>query len=152
MNIRRAKLSEADFLSDLSMLSKQSNGYGEDFMEMCRDELRVTQERLEKGEYWVAETESEEICGCVCLCVESDDQSGEVHAFFIHPDWQRRGLGKKLWNKILERAIDQNLKLLHLDADPFAVAFYELLGFKTVRETPSGSIADRTIPYMELHL
>ena len=51
-----------------------------------------------------------------------------------------------------QRAKDQGLEILHLDADPFAVPFYESLGFKVVSETPSGSIPGRTLPKMEIRL
>jgi len=150
MRIRPAKTSDIDELSELTMLSKQSNGYDESFMEQCRDELRVTEARLKDGEVWVAEANV--LCGYACLNVDPDGVSGEVNAFFVHPDWKRQGVGKKLWGKILQRATDQNLERLHLDADPFAVPFYNSIGFKTTRETPSGSIPGRMLPYMELHI
>ena len=148
LNIRRARLDEADLLTELSMRSKQSNGYDDAFMNACREELTVTEERMTGGEYWVAD--SEEICGCVCLGTNDIAHSGEVHAFFIEPKWQRKGIGKLLWQKLLERARSKGLKQLHLDADPAAVPFYEMLGFETIFEVPSGSIPGRTIPRMRM--
>lgn len=150
MIIRRARPSEANALTALSTISKQSNGYDDDFMEKCHKALLVTEARLEDGEFWVAE--NGELCGCACLSLEADGEAGEVKSFFVHPESQRQGVGKLLWTKILQRAKDQNLKFLHLDADPFAVPFYEVVGFKTVRETPSTTIFGRTFPYMELYL
>ncbi len=148
IKIRRARLEENAVLTELSMRSKQSNGYDDRFMAACQDELTVTQARMIEGEYWVAE--SDIICGCACLLADPENHSGEVHAFFIDPDWQRKGIGLLLWQKLLQRAKTKALSNLHLDADPFAVPFYEALGFKVVGEVPSGSIAGRRLPYMTM--
>jgi N-acetylglutamate synthase-like GNAT family acetyltransferase len=146
--IRRARLDEIDVLTKLSLRSKQSNGYDDAFMEACREELTVTEERMQCGEYWVAE--SDRVRGCACLVADLSKRTGEVHAFFIDPDNQRQGIGRMLWQKLVERAKQEGLMSLHLDADPFAVPFYEALGFKSVGMSPSGSIEGRSIPYMTI--
>ncbi|NKB54116.1 MAG: GNAT family N-acetyltransferase [Rhizobiaceae bacterium] len=148
MTIRRARLDEADLLTGLSMRSKQSNGYDDQFMNTCLEELTVTPERMAQGEYWVAERDG--ICGCVCLGTNNEPGSGEVHAFFIEPEKRRQGIGKMLWNKLLARAEELGLTQLHLDADPIAVPFYKKLGFETISNSPSGSIPGRFIPRMRL--
>ena len=148
--IRPAKVDEADELSALCMISKQSHGYDDAFMTLCVDELKVTSERINEGSFWVAERGS--ICGCACLQTTGEFSVGEVTTFFIHPDFQNQGVGSLLWKQILKIAHERNLTKLHLDADPFAEPFYAKLGFKTVGRTPSGSIEGRTIPYMELLL
>jgi N-acetylglutamate synthase-like GNAT family acetyltransferase len=148
IRIRPARLDDAEALTNLSMLSKQSNGYDDEFMDLCADELRVTRAGIRQSQFWIAEADS--ICGCACVRIESDEKSGEVDAFFIHPDWQRMGVGSLLWCQILQYAKAKGLLFLHLDADPNAEPFYRKLGFQTVRQTPSGSIVGRTIPYMEL--
>lgn len=137
-------------LTDLSMAAKQSNGYDDAFMAACREELTVTRQRLLDGEYWVAV--SCIVRGCACLAVDPDGGSAEVHAFFIDPAWQRKGIGRMLWQKLLQRAEELAVTELRLDADPFAVPFYEALGFQTVGQTPSGSIPGRTIPHMTMNL
>ncbi len=150
ITIRRARLEEAEALTDLSMRAKQSNGYDDAFMEACRAELAVTPARMTEDEYWVAETDA--LCGCVCLIENRDGRSGEVHAFFIDPALQRRGIGQLLWRKVVEQAKSKGLAMLHLDADPFAVPFYEAMGFAVVGEAPSGSLEGRMLPRMEIQL
>lgn len=149
IEIRRARLDEAEILTDLSMRAKRSNGYDDAFMEACRAELTVTASRMEEGEYWVAEAGS--IRGCVCLR-EADDGHGEVHAFFIDPEFQRQGIGRLLWFKVIERARGLGIKTLCLDADPRAVTFYQAMGFVVVGEAPSGSIEGRVLPRMAVVL
>lgn len=148
INLRLARPDEANILTELTMRAKRSNGYDDAFMEACREELTVTDERLATGEYWVAEVD--DICGCVCLVDDPESQTGEVHAFFIDPPWQRQGIGRLLWQKIVERVEAKGLSTLQLDADPAAVPFYEAMGFKVVGEAPSGSIKGRTLPRMEI--
>ncbi len=151
MKIRPAKPDETKVLTELVMVSKQANGYSDAFMALCRDDLRVTPERLRDGNFWVAEV-PEGLCGCVCLSVDDDGAGGEVSSFFVHPDFQGKGVGKRLWHEIVALAKDHGLTVLHLESDPAAQSFYDKLGFTTIRETPSGSIAGRMLPYMELQL
>lgn len=149
--IRLAKPHETTILTELSLRSKRSNGYDDAFMEACREELTVTVERMEAGEYWVAD--SGVICGCVCLTPDiSDKSTAEINAFFIDPEWQRKGIGRLLWDKMLERAAQLGITRLVLDADPYAVLFYEAMGFKTIGSTPSGSIPGRVLPKMSIKL
>ena len=147
--IRRAHPNEAASLTSLAMRSKQSNGYDDTFMVACREELTVATKLLSENEYWVAD--AGKLCGCACLS-ETDHNTGELHAFFVDPDCKRQGIGKLLWQKLLERAKVKGLISLHLDADPAAVPFYKAQGFKAIREVPSGSITDRYLPHMELIL
>ena len=149
IEIRRARLDEADILTDLSMRSKRSNGYDDAFMERCREELTVTAARMAAGEYWAAE--ADRICGVVCLKV-TQGENGEVHAFFVDPDHQRQGVGRLLWSKVVERAKTLGMKRLCLDSDPAAVPFYQALGFIVIGEVPSGSIEGRMLPRMEVSL
>lgn len=151
LHIRLAKPNEAAVLTDLSMRSKRSNGYDDDFMAACQEELTVTVERMSEGEYWVADTGS--ICGCVSLTPDvSDETSAEIDALFIDPDWQRKGIGRQLWAKMLERAAQLNITTLMLDADPYAVSFYKAMGFETIGETPSDAIPGRVLPRMSIKL
>lgn len=147
VKIRPARLDEMTALTELSMRSKQSNGYDDAFMEACRDELTVTQARMDAGTYWVAEAKGA-IRGCVALGIDDGGTSGEINAFFIDPDWQKRGIGRMLWQRILEQARAAGLVRLHLASDPSAVPFYEKLGFVTIGEIPSGSIEGRALPHM----
>ena len=150
IRIRRALETEGAALSDLSMLSKQSNGYDDAFMDACRDELAVTPERLRADEYWVADADG--ICGCASLSINHDKKIGVVHSFFVEPNLRGSGIGKLLWQKLQERAQTHGFEALVLDADPNAEEFYQNIGFVKVKDTPSGSIEGRFIPYIRLDL
>ncbi|MCP4047212.1 MAG: GNAT family N-acetyltransferase [Gammaproteobacteria bacterium] len=150
IKLRQARLDEADLLTALAMRSKRSNGYNEDFMARCRDELTVTRQSLAAAELWVAETDI--VCGCVGLSVDETGNSGEVFSFFVDPDLKRQGIGRLLWQNLVERMEKKTIRYLRLDADPSAVAFYQALGFTIAHQVPSGSIEGRTLPHMRIEL
>ena len=150
IKIRRANPSEAAVLSNIAIRAKRSNGYSDSFMDACRDELTVTAKDVSVGEYWIAETKV--IQGFVCLLVSPEQQNGEIHSFFVDPVWQRQGVGILLWKKVMERAKSMNICSIFLNSDPSAVPFYSELGFRVICDVPSGSIAGRMIPRMELDI
>lgn len=149
--VRPAEINDVDAMTDVSIRSKQSNGYDDAFMDACRNELMITAAHLCQGEYWVA-IDGEKIVGCASLCPVKDLRSGEVHSFFIDPDYQGRGVGRLIWSQLLERAQAYAMTDVRLDADPNAVLFYEAMGFQVVGDAPSGSIPGRRIPHMTLSL
>lgn len=146
---RIATPDDCEYLTQLCLRSKQSNGYDDAFMEACRHELTVTTETLKENECWVASTDSE-ICGCGCLSIDALDNTGEISLFFVDPNWQRQGVGTTLWQTLLRRTHHHKLRELILDADPSAVAFYETLGFTVTGQSASGSIPGRYLPRMRL--
>ena len=153
ITLRPARPEDCDALTALSLRSKRSNGYDDAFMAACIAELTVTPADLEAGEYWLAEAaDREDLYGCACLRADEDGVSGEVEAFFIDPPWKGQGIGRQLWQKLLERAQAKGLMRLYLDADPAAVPFYQAMGFRIIGESPSGSIPGRSLPHMSLSL
>ncbi len=152
VSIRKAVLADMDDLTDLCMRSKQSNGYDDAFMSQCVDELRVRESWVLNDDFWVAETEESRIVGCIRLSVDAADGTGELETCFVEPGWKGRKIGRMLADKLLEKAVAARLGRIGLDADPFAEAFYEKLGFREVGRVQSGSISGRTLARMELDL
>lgn len=151
IRLRPAEVDDVAALTDISIRSKQYNGYDEAFMDACRDELTVTVAHLCRGEYWVA-CDGDVIVGMASICPDKDQSSGEVHSFFIDPDHQGRGVGKLLWARLLERAHAYAMTSVRLDADPNAVPFYKAMGFDVLGDAPSGSIPGRRIPHMVIKI
>ncbi len=140
-------------LTDLCLRSKRSNGYDDAFMAACRDELTVTAEQLATQQWWVAvDGLTSALCGCVGLIPADLPNTGEIHAFFIDPPYQRQGVGKLLWHAVSTQAIKQGFTRLILYADPNAVPFYQAIGFSVIGEAPSGSIPGRMLPKMATDL
>jgi len=149
VQLRLARPEDTGILTDLCIRSKQSNGYDDAFMAACRDELTITSEHLSDNGFWVAESQGT-ICGCACLGTNVGDRSGQVRNFFIDPPWQRQGVGRLLWWKLITQAKAADMETLYLESDPAAVPFYEALGFEITGEAPSGSIPGRVLPRMAI--
>ncbi len=145
VEVRRARVQEAEALTGLAMRAKASWGYSPEFMEACRAELTMTPERLDAWTVWVAE-EDGRIAGMIALSLQGD--AAEVEDFFVEPAFQGRGVGSALMSRLLRVAADQGATSVEVDADPNAEPIYARFGFTTFARSPSGSIPGRTLPRM----
>jgi len=57
---------------------------------------------------------------------------GLVDMFFVHHDWQRRGIGRRLFLEIHRRAETMQLRELHSHVSITARPFFESQGFEVV--------------------
>ncbi|GIN84167.1 hypothetical protein J6TS2_05530 [Heyndrickxia sporothermodurans] len=55
MNIRKALLEESEKLSELAYKSKAFWGYPKDFLDRCKDDLRVTAEYITENPVYIME-------------------------------------------------------------------------------------------------
>jgi ribosomal protein S18 acetylase RimI-like enzyme len=73
--------------------------------------------------------------------VVSDDASiCYLQDVLVAPQWQRRGVGRRLVDGVLDRYAHVRQKVLVTDDDPGQRAFYESLGYREVREHGNGSL------------
>jgi len=129
------------------MNSKAHWGYDDDFMALCRGELTVTPWRIARERFRVAQA-GEKLAGF--SSVEVRDAKAVVQHLFIDPDFVRIGVGHLLLRDLLEYARRHGVRLVHVEADPNAAAFYEHEGFHHAGDVPSGSIEGRRLPLMEI--
>jgi GNAT superfamily N-acetyltransferase len=141
------RIVEAAALTKLAIRSKAANGYDTEFMELCREELTVTTDAIRRDTFGVARAECGLIAGFYRLR-ELMERRGEVVAFFVAPEKLRQGVGRQLWASLEEDARTLGIKTIEIDADPYAVPFYEAMGAEVVGQVPSGSIPARFLPRM----
>jgi GNAT superfamily N-acetyltransferase len=59
---------------------------------------------------------------------------GGIHAFLldttVHPDWQRRGVGRALVGRAAAVARERHIHCLHVDYEPHLADFYRDCGFR----------------------
>jgi ribosomal protein S18 acetylase RimI-like enzyme len=81
------------------------------------------------------------------IAIEEDSDTMMVHNIEILPEYQNRGIGSHLMNKMIQNAKEKgkNITLQVFKTNPKARAFYERLGFKVETETETHFL-------MKLHL
>jgi len=59
-----------------------------------------------------------------------------IHKFYVLPDHQGKGLGRVLFNQVVDTAFDLDCRKLHLNVNRYnkSVEFYKYLGFKITGE------------------
>lgn len=60
--------------------------------------------------------------------------SGLIDHFFVHHEWQRRGVGRMLMQEIERRALKGGISMLETHASVTAQPFFEAFDFVVVRE------------------
>ncbi len=151
MEIRPARPEEAALLSDLALRSKSAWGYESAMVDAFRDELAVDPDSVSGWHIHVA-AEGDDLAGFYALSVRPDGVTGEIELMFVEPGRMRRGIGRALWDHLIETARTIGLSRILIDADPFAEPFYRAMGARRTGESPSSSIPGRMLPRLEVEL
>jgi GNAT superfamily N-acetyltransferase len=146
ITIRDSESKDALAISQLALRAKGHWGYDAAFLETCRSELTWTEADCNDGGIFIAEDTQGRLVGF--FQVSGSGSAGELEALFVDPPSIGIGLGRKLLLEALQEARRNGWKRVCLDADPFAVSFYQKFGAKIIGATPSGSIPGRTLPRM----
>lgn len=91
-------------------------------------------ERAANRQFFVAET-GRKIIGVIAL--KEDD----IRTFYVRPEYQRMGIGRKLFERFKKEAIKNKCKKVFVDSSTYAVPIYKALGFrrvKTIRKAIDG--------------
>lgn len=129
MTIRRITTCSSQQLSDLSVLMSTLTSRPINLS----DTLSVTLSQS-SSHLFVAE-EKDHIIGCATLCIfhSPTGRKGSVEDVVVHPDWQRKGVGRSLLNALLQQARELSPITLQLTSRPerqAARALYASLGFE----------------------
>ena len=152
INIRRAKNDENNILTEISFASKHYWNYPEEYFEIWRDELTISQSYINENRVFVVEYKERVIGYFSIIEVKEDFWAGKVFVkqgfwlehIFIVPDYIKKGIGSKLIKFATKYCKENNIGLLNIFSDPNAKGFYEKIGAKYISEYES-SIENRTV-------
>ena len=65
--------------------------------------------------------------------IELEDD-GHIDCFYTHQDYQRQGVGRALYDHLIEQADARGIVDLHVEASLFARPFFEREGFRLEKE------------------
>jgi GNAT superfamily N-acetyltransferase len=135
-HIRAFEIADATGVSDLiatTLRISNVRDYPGDFLSKVEAALTPQSLReLARERVILVAVEGDAIVGTASL---GRDQ---VHAVFVHPAWQGRGIGTSLMKAVESEARARGEHELILYASLGAVAFYEANGWRTVREHRDG--------------
>ncbi|SPH16729.1 putative N-acetyltransferase YjaB [Defluviimonas aquaemixtae] len=137
--IRPARVEELANLSALCLRSKALWGYDDSFIEACRAELTLTAADLAATHVRVAVADGVPV-GFVQIAGKS------MEKLFVEPSRIGNGVGRALFDAALALARAAGMTELVIEADPYAVDFYERMGARHAGNVPSGSIPGRFLP------
>lgn len=109
------------------------------------DDGNYPNRRLENNHFFFLITENGRALGYIWIEIRDYQENAFLRAYqslFVHHisiaiDHQNKGLGKQFMNKVMEFALERNIKRIELDYwsdNENAKSFYEKMGFTPYRE------------------
>ena len=142
--IRQAQSNDSTVLSDIAIRSKASWGYPPQWIHIWKNELIVTAQMLTENITFVAESNNT-ILGFSYIEQLPVDEISPAR-LFIDPPHKDKGLGKILWQTLLDEIKILNAAPFIIDTDPNAETFYLKMGGVKIGDKLSSVIEDRTLP------
>lgn len=145
MIVRKALLEEANELSNLALASKATWDYSEEFILACKEDLTITEQYIKNNYVYILE-EKHEIIGFFSFQRKGVDS---LDFLYLHPNYKGKGYGRILWESVIQKAAQLNMKSFTIDSDPNAKGYYIKMGAKLIGETPSTVFRDRLLPLLQ---
>ena len=144
-----ANFSDAKILTDITFKSKAIWNYSEEQLEIWREDLTVSQKRIEEMLVFKF-VQDDEIVGFYILN-QPQKQTIELAFLFVLPKTMGIGIGKKLLSHSYEKAKELGCTAITLLADPNAENFYKSQGFYAISQKES-TTPNRFLPVMKKDL
>jgi GNAT superfamily N-acetyltransferase len=149
IKLRQALVSEANDLCNLAIRSKAIWGYEEEFLQQCRQWIKIDKEYIEKWPVVVLE-KNNEIKGFYSL--KKINEENRLDNLWIEPKFVRCGYGQILFQDAIEVARTLKWNHFRLAGEPKAVVFYKKMGARLIGSVQSRLKADLFLPHMEYDL
>lgn len=149
MKVEKAKITDAEKLTSLTLKSKAYWNYAEEQIEKWRPELTITAAYIDKNEMYKLIIDDQLIAYYAYFRL--DKGKVKLDNMFITPEFIGMGYGKLLMMDFMNRVKPSGYTKIMLDADPNAKGFYEKLGFSAVGRIKS-SMSNRFLPVMEKNI
>lgn len=138
LRIREYESSDAEAVSDLirtTLRISNAPDYPPDVLEPLSEYFSPAKvERLARERaYLVAEEKNGKIVGTAAL------DGSRLRTFFVHPDRQRKGVGRALLGELERHASAAGLNRLEVESSVTGVPFYEALGYRRTGRVIDGT-------------
>ncbi len=146
IQIRDATPSDAPALTAIALRSKAHWGYPAAFLEECRPALTIRKDYLSRAPAFVAERRGSPLA---FAGLSLPGAPPELVHLFVLPDHIGFGIGKRLWNRVVEEAKRLGWASFVIASDPNAEPFYLRMGAVRIGERVSEVERARKIPLLE---
>lgn len=133
-------------LTEIALNSKKFWGYPDEWMQLWKGDLVITEEFIYKNEVYHLADQEYKIVGFYAFVI--NENYIYLDSLFILPEYIGKGLGKILINDLLQKVKEFGHKTIILESEPFAEDFYKKYGFETIDLKPT-KIEGRFLPIME---
>jgi len=135
MNILVREITPKDYLQTIDVIKKSNTeSLGRIYPKKLIDEFckKYDPENFEKKVkevlYFVAEDiTNHKILGVIGL------KHQELRTYFVHPDHQGKGVGRKLFERFMEEVKKKGIKEVILEGSPLGEPIYKHFGFKKIK-------------------
>lgn len=153
--IRRAQESEHARLTQIAFAAKRHWQYPESWIDKWANELTISKDYIRYNQVFVAEMDSRIVGFYSIVFLQEEMMFGKIRMeqgywldhMFIMPEYHHEGIGGSMIQHIQKSGMYPHM---HIFVDPHATGFYEKMGAKFVRSSPS-SIEGRDIPVYSLN-
>lgn len=149
IRLRDALPDELSGLGELCLRSKAHWGYDEAFLAACRAELTLHPDALQTTRVQVAERDAA-VVGLAQVKVTGAD--ADLLKLFVEPALFGTGIGRRLFEWSAAKARELGAERMIIEADPWAVPFYQRMGAHHAGSVASQSIPGRMLPRMLMEL
>ena len=152
IRIRNAKPSEHEILTQISFAAKRYWDYPQEYFDVWKDELTISEDYIKNNTVFVAEADGEPTAYYSLVEVRQEFMAGKTKVekgfwlehMFVLPQFIGKGTGRTMYEHMKEYCRSSSIDRLHIFADPNAKGFYERMGAQYAEERPS-SIEGRTV-------
>ena len=133
-------------LTEISFVSKKYWNYSDEWMEIWKNHLTITENFIINNYVYHLENDANEIVGFYAF-VKFDNYI-ELDSLFVSPEYIGKGFGNLLMTDFLSKVREIDFNYKKLKAEPFAEIFYKKYGFETIELQLSSKIENRYLPIM----
>ncbi len=149
IEITAAVTQDAARLTAITIAAKSHWGYPEKWMQTWTPMMTITPAYIASHETWIARATK----SVAAYYSFRQDDDLWLDNLWVLPEYMGQGIGRRLLEHALQRAVARGAGFLKIEADPNAVSFYEKMGAYNVGEHP-GEVdgQPRILPVMQMDL
>jgi GNAT superfamily N-acetyltransferase len=132
VRIRRGRSGEGDRLREIAIASKSYWGYDVDRVREWASGADFTTEAIRFEDIQVAEVDGQAV-GWAGLAPRGD--VCRLDNLWVEPEWIGKGIGRRLFRRAAERALELGARSMEWEAEPNAIGFYEAMGARYLRDS-----------------